>query len=154
MTHLKRDLGWILLPFVGVTGFFAWAMLIPYQILIIPVWFLAGRRFAGLSTSKIRSFLFGNSAWAICLLIFVWQFLLEHAPHRIGALEVISLSYISPFYMFTGALPPIDAYFIGFRFTTTVIIHTLVGYLVMFVIFTLGFLWGILQRKSAFWTEA
>jgi len=147
--NIKGDLLWILLPFIGVSGFFVWAFLIPYQIIVVPFWFWVGKRFAGLQMSRIRSFLFGNSVWGISFIIFVWQFLLEQEPHRIKALEVISLSYISPFYMLTGALPPVDAYFDGFRFTNTVITLTLVGYFLMLVIFTFGFIWGSLHRKRA-----
>lgn len=148
MKYIKTDLLWmILLPFAGISGFFAWAFLIPYQVMIVPFWFWVGRRFAGLNMSKLQSFLLGNSVWGICLIIFVWQYILEQEPHRIKALEVISLSYISPFYIFTHALPPIGAYYSGFRLTATIIILTLVGYVLMFVIFTLGFIWGRLKRQ-------
>lgn len=149
MKYIK-ELLWIVLPFViGLGGLFL--IPAPYlsQIIIVLFWFWVGKRFAGLSMSKIRSFAFGNSVWGICFIIFIWQFLLESEPHRIRALEAIVLSYISPFYVVTHALPPIGTYFSDFRFTATIIIFTLVGYFLMVVIFTLGFIWGRLRRQPA-----
>ena len=106
-----KELLWIVLPFLIGLGCL-YLIPAPYlsQIIIVLFWIWVGKRFAGLNMSKLRSFAFGNSVWGICLVIFSWQFLLESEPHRIKALEVISLSYISPFYIVTHALPPIGSY--------------------------------------------
>lgn len=145
-----KELLWVLLPFlIGLGCLFL--VPAPYlsQIIIVLFWFWVGKRFAGLNMSKLRGFAFGNSLWGICLVVFTWQFLLVSEPHRIKALEVVSLSYISPFYILTHALPPIGVYFSGFRLTATIINLTLVGYFLMFIIFTLGFIWGRLRRPAS-----
>lgn len=143
----RKELLWILLPFViGLGGIYL--IPAPYlsQVIIVFFWFWVGKKFGGLNVSKLRSFALGNSIWGICLVIFVWQFLLESEPQRIKALEAVSLSYISPFYILTHALPPIG-YFSGFTLTSSMIVLTLVGYFVMFAIFTLGFIWARVVRR-------
>lgn|GEM_PF-1778227 len=148
MKHGKEFL-WVLLPFaIGLSGFSFIPLPILSQIVIVPFWIWVGNRFAGLNMSKIQSLAFGNSVWGICFLIFIWQYLLESDPHRLKVLEVISLSYISPFYVMTRTLPPIG-YFSSFEPTPALIVHTLVAYLLMFIIFTLGYIWGKFRRRTA-----
>jgi hypothetical protein len=138
----RTQLLWIVAPFfIGLGGLYFISAPYLSQTIIVLFWFWVGTRFAALSKSKLRSFVFGNSVWGICFVLFVWQFLLGSQPDRFKALEVISLSYISPFYIVTQALPPIG-YFSRFTLTPAITALTVVAYLLMFCIFSLGFLWG------------
>lgn len=143
----KREYLWILLPFVIGLGGLYFIPAPPLSLAIIVLfWVWVGTRFACLDMPVAKSFTFGNSVWAVCLLLFIWQFLLEGQPHRLKALEVITQSYVSPFYFITGDLPSVTSYY-SVSPSTASIMLTLVSYLLMLVLFTLGFAWGRIKRQ-------
>lgn len=138
---------WVLLPFaIGWGGLYFIPAPLLSQIIIVIYWSWVGKRFAGLDMSWIRSFALGNSVWGICLVIFMWQFLLESEGHRNTLLELVSQYYVSSFYWVTHVFPSM---FNTNLTTWTVTVLSLIGYFLMLFVFTLGFTLGRRKHRTA-----
>ena len=141
----QRGLIWILIPFI-----YGWlanrtGVIIPpviAQVVFGIFWLWTGAYFAQIKGSRLKHFLLGNSVWALSFGLFLWQFIYTSADDRLLFLAGWSQHYMLAF-LWSGVrlYRLIDSTLHGTHITLT-------AYIVMFVLFTLGFAWRILRGRS------
>lgn len=97
-------------------------------------WFYVGRQFGSLEINKIKGFILGNVLWGISFVLFMWQFVLVDDIHRNFSIGIISQHYALGFISWASRL---------IRLFTNTIDSTavvMVAHLIMFMIFTFGFI--------------
>ncbi|MFD1019579.1 hypothetical protein [Thalassobacillus hwangdonensis] len=139
MTENKKTLIWILIPFI-------YGLLSNYFMIFIPsllsqlvfaiFWFWVGIRFSCLKGSSIKWFIVGNSIWLVSFLLYLWQFVALEDEGRNMFLALISQNYMLPF-IWSGTR--ISLLFSNVLDGATI---TIIAYLTMFAVFTLGFIVG------------
>lgn len=97
-------------------------------------WFLIGRFFANLNMTRVKSFILGNSLWAISFLLFIWQFVFVSGSNRNFFIAGISQHYVLGFVRLASNILGLFTNSID---STTVVI---ISYILMLVMFSLGFL--------------
>ena len=144
MRENKKMLLWLLIPFIyGYVSntFLLFINPILIQIIFTILWFWVGMKFSGLSGNKLKNYLIGNSIWFISLLLYIWQFILLDDESRVLFLAAISQYYVLSF-IWSG---------VQLSLLFTDIIHgitiTILSFLVMLVVFTLGFIVGRIFNK-------
>lgn len=108
----------------------------------IVFWFYAGRIFGNLDMKPIKSYILGNIAWGISISLYTWQFILLDSTSRNLLLAGISQHYVLGFVRWGSRILTI---FTNHIKVTTVI---LIAYLLMLLIFSLGFV-SVVHSKSA-----
>ncbi len=95
-------------------------------------WFLVGKYFGGLKLGKLKGIIYGNIAWGISLILFVWQFMMVQENRNI-ILSSIPQHYILGFSGWSSML-------LSF-FTQTIdgINVMLVAHLMMLALFLIGY---------------
>ena len=106
----------------------------------LPFWFYVGKRFGNLDVSKVKSIVLGNSLWFISLLLYIWQFILLDYTKRNSFIATISQHYSLGFVRVSSII-------IGF-FTNTIDTKMviMVSYLIMLIVFTIGFIYTSKNR--------
>ncbi|QUG41915.1 hypothetical protein KD050_01015 [Psychrobacillus sp. INOP01] len=139
MTKNKKMLIWIIIPFAyGFVSNTFMLIMPPFltQLVFAVFWFWVGMRFSCLSGNKLNSFFTGNSIWLLSFLIYLWQFVLLDDESRNLFLAGISQYYTLSFIWSS----------VKFSLLFTDIIHgitiTIISYLSMLLVFTIGFFVG------------
>lgn len=135
-------LGWlfnILIYYVPFSGMLIWTLNLGFVLF----WFWGGRQFAKLSMNKVYSFLLGNSIWFISLLLYIWQFLILDEAARSLAIAGLSQYYML-FMLIIGT--QIQLMYSGDINSVDIV---LISYVVMLVVFTLGFIYQAVRGKDA-----
>ncbi|WP_037287939.1 hypothetical protein [Saccharibacillus sacchari] len=146
MSEKRKMWIWLLIPFLYGALSFVLAWIIPplvAQIVFGAFWLWVGMRFARLSGSSIKNFVWGNSLWLISFLLLIWQFVLVEDENRNMAIAAVSQNYMLSFVL-SGA-------WIYRLFDTTVIQTTpimILAYIVMFAVFAIGFVWGKIKKTT------
>lgn len=98
-------------------------------------WFYVGTQFGKLGISKMKSFILGNSFWMISLILYVWQFVLLSGEERNLFFAGISQNYNLGFVSISSRIISL--------FTRTIDSKTVIilSYLIMLVVFSLGFIY-------------
>ncbi|SDL06320.1 hypothetical protein [Natronincola ferrireducens] len=106
------------------------------------IWFFVGRAFGNLSMNTMKSFILGNIAWGILISLYIWQLLLDitsRNPFLINTAHYYALGFLGS----------------GVRIVTLftndiqVSIALLIAYLLMLVVFSLGFYSALKSKSSA-----
>lgn len=115
------------------------------QIVFLAFWLWVGFRFAALALNKLVSFIVGHSLWLLSLLLFLWQFVLVDDESRNLFLAGMSQNYIFGF-LWSGVKWVRITNDIHF----TTINVTIASFIMMFLTFTVGFVfsWIIQKRKQ------
>ena len=103
-------------------------------------WFYVGKRFGDLDVSKVKSIVLGNSLWFISLILYIWQFILLDYTKRNSFIASISQHYNLGFVRVSSGI-------IGFftnTFDTKIVI--IISYLIMLIVFTIGFIYTSKSR--------
>ncbi len=146
MNQKRKMWIWLLIPFLYGALSFVLAWIIPplvAQIVFGAFWLWVGMQFARLSGSSIKNFVWGNSLWLISFLLFLWQFVLLNDENRIMGIAVVSQNYMLSFVL-SGA-------WIYRMFDPSIIQTTpimILAYIVMFMVFAIGFVWGKIKKKT------
>lgn len=134
--------GWLfnmlifVLPFSGIL---IWMLNLGFVLF----WFWGGRQFAKLSIKKVYSYLLGNALWLISFLLFIWQFILLDEAARNMTIAVLSQYYM----LFTIIIgTQIHMAYSGVVNSTEIVI---ISYVVMLVVFTLGFMYQAVRGKGS-----
>ncbi|CAK7086031.1 hypothetical protein CIW83_04880 [Tissierella sp. P1] len=100
----------------------------------VVLWFWVGRQFGSLTIEKIKSFILGNVIWAISLALYIWQFIFVDDINRNFFVAGISQHYLLGFVSWGSKV-------VGL-FTNTIdgTVVVIVAYLMMFIVFTVGFI--------------
>ncbi|WP_291582075.1 hypothetical protein [Clostridium sp. UBA6640] len=112
-----------------------------FVIAFIVFWFWAGKVFARAKQNKVKSFLMGNSLWAISFLFYIWQFILLDDTNKNLIIAGISQNYMI-------LIVPI-ATKIMMMFTDTIDgnIILIVSYILMIIIFSIGFIFESVKKN-------
>lgn len=100
----------------------------------IVFWFCVGRMFGNLNMSTVKSFILGNIAWGISVILYTWQFKLVDDTSRNLFISAISQHYPLGFVSLGSS---IIGMFTRHLKGTTVI---LIAYFLMLMVFSLGFI--------------
>ncbi|GAA0349514.1 hypothetical protein [Bacillus horti] len=141
---------YILLPFVLsflINSFIE--LIVPVYILLIwPLcisfviyWFWVGKQFAKVKFNKIKSFIIGNVWWGISVGLYYWQFIILDDSNR--NLFLAALSQYYALFILPIAHRIIALFSNVFDFTQSIIL----SYIIMIVIFTLGFVFQLVRMK-------
>lgn len=97
-------------------------------------WFFVGRQFGSLRIGKIKSYILGNLIWGISFILYIWQFIFVDDINRNLFIARISQNYMLGFVSWGSKI-------VGL-FTNTIdgTIVVIVAYLIMIIIFTIGFI--------------
>ena len=103
-----------------------------------------GRQFGSLTIEKIKSFILGNVIWAISLALYIWQFIFVDDINRNFFVAGISQHYVLGFVSWGSKAVSL--------FTNTIdgTVVVIVAYLMMFIVFTVGFITSLtfkIERK-------
>jgi len=113
-----------------------------FTVVFIIFWFWAGKVFAKADWNRAKSFLIGNSLWAISFLLYLLQELLGNDANRNFTIEWISQCYMTPMVHITTKIMMTDIHIID-EFIMSIISYTL-----MFIIFSIGFIYESLKEDS------
>lgn len=144
MIENKKILMWILIPFIYGLLSNNFVMIIPpllSQIIFAVFWFWVGKRLSKLGENNIKSFIIGNSIWLLSFLLYLWQFVLLNDESRNMFLALISQHYMLSF-IWSGT--KLTLLFSNVLHGTTI---TIVSYLSMLLVFTLGFIVGKIGKN-------
>lgn len=103
-------------------------------------WFYVGKRFGDLDVSKVKSIVLGNSLWFISLLLYIWQFILLDYTKRNSFISGISQHYNLGFVRVSSIITDI------FTNTIDTKMVIMVSYLIMLIVFTIGFIYTSKNR--------
>lgn len=142
----------ILMPimFVFIMDKIYFAGLWIFTIAFIIFWFWGGKVFARTNCNKAKSFLIGNSLWLISFLLYLWQIASGAGGSKNFTIEWISQLYIEGMLymaeiivaMFTE-IHTVDSYIIS-----------IVSYIFMFIIFSIGFIYEFLKENCSLQVES
>lgn len=104
-------------------------------------WFWAGNVFARLDRKKIINFLFGNSLWAISLILYIWQFKIVSETSRNVQIAVISQLYMTLIIPIVGSIARL------FNDTIQITNIIIISYVLMFLIFAIGFFYRNIKNR-------
>lgn len=139
MTEKWKVLLWVLAPLIyGILTSISVSLLSPLliQILFTVLWFWVGMKFSHLSGSKVKNFFEGNSLWLLSLLLYLWQFFLLSDETRNTFMAMFSQYYMTAFLWSGTKLSQLLCGDLDGKMIT------IFAYLVMFVVFVIGFLAG------------
>ncbi|WP_153720687.1 hypothetical protein [Sporosarcina cascadiensis] len=139
MKENKKMLIYITIPLIYGFVSNTFMLIIPpllSQIVFGVFWFWVGMKFSCLSGHKVKRFFIGNSIWLLSFLLYLWQFVLLHDESRNIFLAGISQYYMLPF-IWSGI--KLSLLFTGIINGTTI---TIISYLSMLLVFTVGFIVG------------
>lgn len=144
MNENKKMLIWILIPFIY--GFLSntFALIIPphlSQMIFAVFWFWVGLSLSNWSGNKMKDFILGNSIWLLSFLLYIWQFVLLNDESRNMFLALISQYYMLPF-IWSGTTLSLS--FSDVLDGTSI---TIISYLAMLFVFTLGFIVGVVKKN-------
>ena len=139
MRENTKMLLWIIIPFVY--GFLSntFMLIAPpllSQLIFAVFWFWIGMKFSYLIGNNVKSFFIGNSIWLLSFLVYLWQFALLDDESRNMFIAVISQYYMLSF-IWSGTI--LSLLFTDILHGTTI---TIISYLVMLFVFTIGFIVG------------
>ncbi|HAG44344.1 MAG TPA: hypothetical protein DCL31_14735 [Clostridium sp.] len=119
-----------------------------FVIAFIIFWFWVGKVFAKANHNRVKSFLIGSSLWAISFLFYLWQFVLVNDANKNFIIAGISENYMI-------LIVPI-ATKIMMMFTDIIdgTIISIVSYILMFIIFSIGFIYESLKEDSSLQDES
>ncbi|ARC86655.1 putative membrane protein [Clostridium argentinense CDC 2741] len=114
-----------------------------FVIAFIIFWFWAGKVFAKANHNRVESFLIGNSLWGISFLLYIWQFILTSDVNKNFIIAGISQNYII-------LIVPI-ATKIMMMFTDIIdgAIISIVSYILMIIIFSIGFIFESVKKNHS-----
>ncbi|HCQ88699.1 MULTISPECIES: hypothetical protein [unclassified Clostridium] len=114
-----------------------------FTIAFIIFWFWAGKVFAKANHNRVKSFFIGNSLWAISFLFYLWQFILVSDANKNFIIAGISQNYMI-------LIVPI-ATKIMMMFTDTIdgTIISIVSYILMVIIFSIGFIYESVKKNHS-----
>jgi len=144
MTENKKILMWILIPLIyGFVSNTFMLIIHPLmsQIVFSVFWFWVGIRLSNISGSNVKSFIFGNSIWLLSFLLYIWQFVLLNDESRNMLIALISQYYMLSF-IWTGT--KLSLLFSDVSSGVTI---TIISYLSMLLVCTVGFIVGKLKVK-------
>lgn len=109
-------------------------LLFLWKYVAVVFWFWVGRQFGNLRTGKLMNFILGNSLWGVSMILFIWQFIFVSDVNRNFDIAGRSQNYMFGF-VYWGSKAII-------LFADTINTTTLgrVAYLMMFIVFTAGFI--------------
>ena len=114
------------------------------QIIFTVFWFWVGMRFTRFSQNSIKSYIIGNSIWLASFLLYLWHSFILTSETKIWFLFTLIEAYCMPF-MWSGyelaTLLESDV----FEFNST---YTLICYIVMIFVFTIGFITAKVRVSS------
>lgn len=119
-----------------------------FTIAFIIFWFWAGKVFAKANCNRVKSFLMGNSLWAISFLLYLLQELLGNNANRNFTIEWISQCYMFSMVYITTKIMMTDIHIID------EFIMSIVSYILMFIIFSIGFIYESLKEDSTLQDES
>lgn len=103
---------------------------------VIFFWFYVGTQFGKLDISKVKSFILGNSLWMISLILYIWQFILLNDEKRNFFIAGISQNYNLGYVFISSRIISLFTNIIDGN------IVVIVSYLIMLVVFSLGFIYA------------
>ena len=114
-----------------------------FVIAFIIFWFWTGKVFATANHNRAKSFLIGNSLWGISFILYIWQFILLDDTNKNLIIAGISQNYMI-------LIVPI-ATKIMMMFTDIIdgTIISIVAYILMFVIFSIGFIYESVKKNHS-----
>lgn len=130
---------WILIPLIYGFVSNTFLLFIPpllSQLVFVVFWFWVGMKFSCISGNKVKIFFIGNSVWLLSFLLYLWQFVLLNDESRNMFLALISQYYMLPF-IWSGT--KLSLLFTNVIDGTTI---TIIAYLSMLLVFTVGFIVG------------
>lgn len=146
MIQNKKEFIWIFIPFIY--GYLSSIFLIALspllnQIIFGLLWFWVGMKYANLYANRVKGFLIGNSIWLVSFLLYIWQFVILNDENRNLFLAGLSQHYVLS-YLWSGR--EVYLLFIDTRtfYTTPIII---ISFLIMLLVFSLGFLYGVIRGR-------
>ena len=112
------------------------------SIIFVVYWFWCGMKFAEYDKNKIKSFVVGNSIWAISFILFIWQFVLVDGASRYTTIAIMGQYY--QLFMVRNASRIIA------MCTNTIhsINVSILAYILMIILFSLGFVFKIVKMKK------
>ncbi|SDJ08938.1 hypothetical protein SAMN04490247_0666 [Salimicrobium halophilum] len=144
MTENKKLLIWILIPFIYGLLPTTFMLVIPpllSQLVFTVFWFWVGMKTPHLRGNNIKNFIIGNSIWLLSFALYLWQFVLLNDESRNMFLALISQYYMHSF-LWSGTR--LTLWFSGGLYGTTI---TIISYLSMLLVFSLGFLVGKIRSR-------
>lgn len=144
MKENKKIFLWILVPLIYGFLSTSFGIIIPpllSQVVFAVLWFWIGLISSRISGNNIKNFIIGNSIWLVSFLLYLWKFLLLNDESRNMFLAIISQNYMHSF-IWSGR--EVTLLFSDVLHGTTI---TIISYLSMLLVFSLGFLTGKLQSR-------
>lgn len=125
------------IPGIGMVIYYV----VPFAVLVF--WFYLGSLYSKTTWKAIPSVLIGSATGILSLILYLWQFLGRNDETRNMALAVISQMYsaATPTYLF-GRLAMLFESQPNYIGQTTMVAVQVIAVILMFVIFTVGYLWG------------
>ncbi|MBO2945419.1 hypothetical protein JJQ72_15690 [Paenibacillus sp. F411] len=133
--------GWLfqaLMTRIPASGVLIWTIHLGFVVF----WFWAGRQFSQMKKSTALSFVMGNSLWLICLLLFLWQFMLAGDESRSLVLALMAQLYVL---LIVGFGTQLQLLLTGSIDAAQIII---MSYILMLLVFTAGFVYERVRKPK------